>query len=213
MLQMRFPSHYPSLWQWQIYFMKCSHIHLCFACGWMCLMLSIYSCCHCTFGLGKQTDDWVLLIVSFSKQVLMFHSFCISSAELKQHLKYMHCLSKLPSSSKMQIREGTICDHTSKIFVQVTVSLCDMRDQSLHLSCIQWSDIGFGLLSGFIGHFQIITRSNYSTITNSSWFTTAHSKYFQSSLFFTWKWIWFWCNRSATNHTFWICQILEKIGV
>jgi hypothetical protein len=44
--------------------------------------------------------------------------------------------------------------------------------------------MGFGLVIGFTDHLQIVTTSNYSTITNSHTlqFTTAHTKSSQSAV-------------------------------
>jgi hypothetical protein len=44
--------------------------------------------------------------------------------------------------------------------------------------------VGFGLVIGFIDHIQIVTTSNYNTITNShnQQFTTAHTKSSQSAV-------------------------------
>jgi hypothetical protein len=44
--------------------------------------------------------------------------------------------------------------------------------------------MGFGLVTGFIKHFQIMTTSNYNAITNlhSQKFTTARTKSSQSAV-------------------------------
>jgi hypothetical protein len=49
------------------------------------------------------------------------------------------------------------------------------------MSDYQW---GFGLEIGFINHLQVITRSNYNTITNfhNSQITIVHAKPFQSAV-------------------------------
>jgi hypothetical protein len=52
----------------------------------------------------------------------------------------------------------------------------------------------FGLVIEFIEHFQIVTTSNYSAVTNShtQQFTTARTKSFQSSMsspVVSWYWL------------------------
>jgi hypothetical protein len=63
---------------------------------------------------------------------------------------------------------------------------CDSSPTTSDTSChvYEWLSTGFSLETGFIDHLQMITTSNYTTITNchTLQITTVHTKSFQSAV-------------------------------